>query len=49
MSRHVCPGEGCHRCQDEIDRREFGDERSWDDTGGQDAYERQLDRMGGSL
>lgn len=46
MSAHRCPGEGCRRCQAEIDRREFGDERSWDDPGGDAQYDRYLDRLG---
>jgi hypothetical protein len=42
---HRC-GPGCLVCQTAIDRQEFGDERSWGDEGGQEQYERNLDRMG---
>lgn len=49
MSRHVCPGEDCRRCQRLIDDREFGEpEGPSDYQAGQDAYEAYLDRLGGS-
>ena len=45
----TCTGEDCPRCNRLIDAREYPDpgaESDWQE--GQDAYERDLDRRGGS-
>ena len=43
----TCRSDDCPACQDAAEAR--AEPQEWDDHGGQDAYERQLDRQGGSL
>lgn len=47
---HNCPGDGCGICEPAIAAAELEREvpSSYDDPGGQDQYERHLNRMGGS-
>lgn len=50
MNRHVdfCVGDGCSYCENRIGAAEIERDfpATYDDPGGQDQYERHLDRMG---
>lgn len=41
--RHRCPGDGCRKCEQEMDRVDDIDPDAW--HVGQNRYERALDRM----